>query len=125
MVEALLPSGFTQQQIDESHNIPLLVLEDTHFVYCNNSAAKLLGYNDVKELLSHPFMLSPQYQADGQLSSIKASYMIDIARITGQHSFVWQHKSKSNEVIDIKVTLNHSSWHDGKKCILVHWTLIE
>lgn len=126
MIEGILASGFTTQEIDEIHHIPLLVLEDTHFVYCNNAAEKLLGYDGVNELLNaHPFMLSPQYQIDGKLSVTKANYMIDIARISGQHCFEWQHKSKNNEVMDIKVTLHQSNWHDGKKCILVQWQLIE
>jgi PAS domain-containing protein len=126
MIEAMLPPGFTQQQIDQAHDIALLVLEDTHFVSCNQAAANLLGYDCVDELLkTHPFMLSPEYQADGELSATKANYMMDIARISGQHCFDWQHKAKNNDVINIKVTLHHSNWHNGKKCILVHWKLIE
>ena len=125
MTKTMLPSGFTKQQIDDANHIPLLVLEDTHFVYCNNAAAKLLGYSLVNELLTaHPFMLSPEYQADGKLSATKANYMIDIARISGHHSFDWQHKSKNNDIVNIHVTLNRSNWHNGKKCILVHWALI-
>jgi len=65
--------------------------------------------------LALPFSFSSPY-------SLTSLY---IARITGQHSFVWQHQSKNNKVIDVKVTLNLSSWHDGKECILVHWKLIE
>jgi hypothetical protein len=70
-------------------------------------------------------MLSPEYQADGELSATKANYMMDIAIISGQHCFDWHHKSKNNEIINVKVTLNHSSWRDDKKCILVHWELVD
>jgi len=50
----------------------VMILEDKRFVHCN---AELLS--------THPFMLPPQYQPCGELSVIKANYMIGIARISG------------------------------------------
>tara|TARA_B110000467_G_C18283801_1_gene460282 strand:+ start:1064 stop:1453 length:390 start_codon:yes stop_codon:yes gene_type:complete len=124
-MEPILPLGFTQEQLDNLQGVPILVLEDRHFVYCNDAAVELLGYNTRSDLIeSHPFMLSPQYQPDGQPSATKANYMIDIARISGYHCFDWQHKSKNGNLIDLQVSIHHSKWHDGKKCFLVQWTLL-
>jgi PAS domain S-box-containing protein len=52
-----------------------------------------------------PWSLSPEYQPDGELSSVKAPQMIDAAMERGSHSFEWTHKKFSGEEFFATVTL--------------------
>lgn len=119
MINSALPDVFTVTDVERINDMAVMILEDKRFVHCNTAATKLFSCSSKTELLStHPFMLSPQYQACGELSVTKANYMIDIARISGQHQFTWQHKTKDNELFTVDITLQAAMWENGKKCIV-------
>jgi len=121
MINNTLCKEFSLADVEQINDIALLVLEDKRIVYCNSAAANLFGCNTKKELLAiHPFMLSPQYQPCGALSVTKANYMMDIARISGQHQFEWLHKSAANVLFNVNITLQAGTWNEGKKCIVAY-----
>ena len=121
MINSTQPENFTLKKLERINDTALMILEDKRFVYGNTAAAKLFSCSSVAELLaSHPFMFSPQYQPCGELSVTKANYMIDIARISGQHQFAWQHKAKDNELFTVEITLQAATWNDGNKCIIAY-----
>ena len=63
------------------------------FVSGNKATIEMFRAKNEKEFLSkNPWELSPEYQPDGQLSSEKASMMIEQAMKTGSNFFEWTHK---------------------------------
>lgn len=121
MTDSTQPEDFTLRKVEHINDTAVMILEDKRFVDCNTAATKLFGCSSKTELLTtHPFMLSPQYQPWGELSVTKANYMIDIARISGQHQFTWQHKRKNNELFTVDITLQAAMWENGKKCIIAY-----
>jgi PAS domain S-box-containing protein len=61
------------------------------FLNSNPAAIKLFGYNDEKECISKgPKDISPEYQPDGQMSSVKAQQMVANALEKGSHLFEWK-----------------------------------
>ena len=71
-----------------------------HIVYTNQHVATQLGYEKPQELCHlHPFMLSPERQPDGELSSTKSMLMLKKARVLGEYNFPWVHvKADKSEV---------------------------
>ncbi|MBP7769607.1 MAG: PAS domain-containing protein [Aliarcobacter sp.] len=73
---------------------PILLMEGQFFIDANSSALTLFALNSKEDLLlMHPSQLSPEFQPDGELSSIKANKMIKICNNRGQHIFEWLAKS--------------------------------
>ena len=61
------------QQLFESSPDPTWIIDDNHFVECNEAAIKTLGYTSREEFLNvHPSQLSPPRQPDGHDSYAKA-----------------------------------------------------
>jgi PAS domain S-box-containing protein len=76
------------------------------FAAGNLAAMALFGARDERELVAAaPWSLSPEYQPDGELSSVKARQMIDLAMERGSHLFEWTHKKFSGEEFVATVTL--------------------
>lgn len=71
-----------------------------HLVYTNQHVVTQLGYKEPQELCHlHPFMLSPERQPDGELSSTKSILMLKKARVLGEYNFPWVHvKGDKSEV---------------------------
>ena len=66
---------------------------DWLFTTCNSATVRMFGAKTSEEFTSlAPWMLSPEYQPDGKLSSIKAKRMIETAMKKGSHFFDWTHK---------------------------------
>lgn len=62
----------------------ILTASTCMFTAGNRSAVEMFNLKDEKELISKkPWELSPKYQSDGQLSSVKARKMIEKAMKTG------------------------------------------
>jgi len=72
----------------------IMILEaDKGFTAGNPAAVKLFGCKDEAEFITRsPEDLSPEYQPDGELSSVKAQRMMAIAMDHGSHFFEWKHK---------------------------------
>jgi PAS domain S-box-containing protein len=76
------------------------------FTLGNPATIKLFGIKDNKQLESlTPDKLSPKYQPDGQLSSVKARKMIGIAMKHGINTFEWTHKKHNGPEFYATVTL--------------------
>ncbi len=91
----------------------LLLIEGSEFVDCNQATLDMLGYDTKKELYqTHPSVISPDVQPDGQLSSEKADLMMQTAFKNGSHRFEWEHKRKNGEVFPVEVLLTAIPYKD-------------
>jgi PAS domain S-box-containing protein len=98
--EALRESEEKYRVLYESSRdaIMLLTPPEWKFTAVNSAAIALFGVRDEREFMSvDPWGLSPEYQPDGALSSVKARQMIDLAMERGSLLFEWTHKKFSGE----------------------------
>jgi len=81
-----------------SDAIMTLAPPEWKFTSGNPSAIKMFKTKSLKEFVSlGPWKVSPKYQPDGQLSSVKAKKMIMKAMKEGSNFFEWTHKKNSGE----------------------------
>ncbi|QRJ65713.1 EAL domain-containing protein [Azospira restricta] len=86
---------------------PVWIIEDDHFVECNDAAVNMLGYASRDEILNaHPSQLSPPVQPDGEDSFGKAERMMALAREKGLHRFEWVHARADGSHFTAEVTLS-------------------
>ena len=65
-----------------------LILEQNHFLECNQASIELLHASSMDEVLAlHPSQISPEKQPDGRPSDAKADEMIQMALGKGESSF--------------------------------------
>ena len=106
------------ENIFDNISEPILLIDGQFFIDVNLPALTLFEVKSKDELFSlHPSQLSPQYQQDGELSSIKANRMIEICYKNGEHSFEWIGKSFGNKIFLIEINLKKIVL-DGKELIL-------
>lgn len=99
----------------------LLIIEDDQFIDCNQSSLDLLGYDSKEQLYRiHPSKLSPTFQPDGQLSTVKANKMIEIAFNRGSNRFEWIHTKRNGETFPVEVLLTLIPF-EGKTLLHVVW----
>jgi PAS domain S-box-containing protein len=78
--------------------IVLLAPPEWKFTAVNPTAIALFEARDEREIMgADPWNLSPAYQPDGALSSVKARQMIDLAMERGSNLFEWTHKRFGGE----------------------------
>ncbi len=78
---------------DSSRDAIMLVMPEKGFVGGNPAAMALYGCRDEKEFTAlTPAGVSPEYQPDGERSSVKAQRMMALALERGSHFFEWIHK---------------------------------
>lgn len=100
----------------------ILIVENGKFVDCNHAAVKMLRYKDKDSFLNiHPSALSPEKQEDGQLSSIKADEMMDIAIKKGSHRFIWRHLRSNGEVFPVEILLTRINVDDEHQVLHTIW----
>jgi len=98
-----------------------LIIKENKLIDCNESAYKMLKYDSKDTLLRTPLdKLSPEYQADGELSSRKAKEHIEQAIKYNNHSFEWEIKQSDNNIIWIDVTMSNIS-SDSEATFFVIW----
>jgi len=93
--EAALRASETKYKtlFDSSHDAIMTLTPDEGFLSGNLATVELFGCLDEAEFTScGPADLSPEYQPDGTLSTIKAQQMMAIAMEEGSHFFEWTHK---------------------------------
>ncbi|MCD4825599.1 MAG: response regulator [Phycisphaerae bacterium] len=83
----------------------VFLLSEGRFVDCNQAAMKMFGYAGKEEILSSPWQISPEKQADGRLSGEKAEEMNSIAFAQGSHRFEWLFCRADGEDFLAEVTL--------------------
>ncbi len=98
-----------------------LLIENNHFVDCNQAAVRILHAASRDQVLNtHPSVLSPKFQPDGRLSSEKADEMIALAIRDGSHRFEWTHKRADGEEFPVEVSLTLVK-HGGRELIYTVW----
>ncbi|MCD4692866.1 MAG: PocR ligand-binding domain-containing protein, partial [Calditrichales bacterium] len=92
---------------DSSMDAIMILSMEKGFISANSASLKMFEYKDDKEFISkNPWDLSPEYQPDGVLSSIKAQEVMKIAMEKGSHSFDWKHKRINGKEFFASVLLN-------------------
>jgi len=83
---------------DSAGDAIMLLTPEKGFTGGNPATIKLFGCRDEQEFTSNsPDKLSPEYQPDGSLSSVKAQQMMAIALEKGSHFFEWTHRRVNGE----------------------------
>ena len=91
---------------DSSRDAIMLVAPEKGFISGNPAAVALYGCRDEEEFTSlTPADLSPEYQPDQTLSSVKAQQMMAIALQQGSHFFEWTHKQRDGREFFASVLL--------------------
>jgi len=101
-------------------------IENGVFIDCNDAFYKMLNAKNKKQVINtHPSVLSPEMQPDGQTSFEKANKMIGIAFEKGFNRFEWMHKKITGEEFPVEVSLTlikkddkevlHCLWNDISK----------
>ncbi len=92
--------------------IMMLAPPDWSFTACNPATIELFRCNSESDFTSsRPWDLSPEYQPDGQISSIKAKMMIESAVKTGSNLFEWTHRKTHGEIFQASVLLSRIELH--------------
>ncbi|MEO1144518.1 MAG: PAS domain S-box protein [Cyanobacteria bacterium J06638_22] len=111
------------QQLFETSQDAILLLEDGVFVDCNQAAVTMMRCGDKAVFLAlHPGQISPDMQPDGQPSLEKANAMMATALRQGGHRFEWVHRRMDGEDFWVEVQLTpieingrqilYTSWRD-------------
>lgn len=70
-----------------------IVNQDGSYVDFNEAYLRLMGFPAREQLYkSHPAVLSPEHQPNGQVSMDMANEMMQVALSKGKHEFEWIHK---------------------------------
>ena len=78
---------------NSSRDAIMMLTPETGFFAGNDATIEIFGCKDEFEFISQePASLSPEYQPDGTLSSIKAQQMMETAIEKGSNYFEWKHK---------------------------------
>jgi len=82
-----------------------IVNQDGSYVDFNEAYLRLMGFPNREQLQqSHPAVLSPEVQPNGQVSMDMATEMIQLALSKGKHEFEWTHKRPDgNEFLSLVV----------------------
>lgn len=92
--------------------IMMLAPPDWSFTAGNPATIELFRCNSESDFTSRrPWELSPEYQPDGQISSIKAKMMIESAVKTGSNLFEWTHRKTDGEIFQASVLLSRIELH--------------
>ncbi len=98
-----------------------LIVDDGHFIDCNQAAIRLLNYENKNEILNlNPSEISPELQPDGTNSKELSDKMIKIAFEKGVNKFDWIHYQKGNIEIPVEIILTPIEL-DNKQVLLVVW----
>lgn len=91
----------------------MFLLKDAKIIDCNPAAVKMLGCQNVAEVINlRPDEISPEFQPDGKKSSEKVIEFIQIAYNKGAHRFEWEHKRKNGELFPVEVSFTYIKYGD-------------
>ena len=99
-----------------------LIINNGLFVDCNQATVDMLGFKTKTEVLNtHPSVLSPESQPDGQDSLDKADKMMALAYKNGSHRFEWDHLIANGQVFPVEVLLTVISHEIGDQTLYTVW----
>jgi len=98
----------------------IAIIQDHNFTDFNEEAIKMLAYNSKDEIPNHPSKISPEYQPDGQSSSIKSDRMIAKCLQKGRINFEWVLRRKDGTTFWCDVLLTRLDYQD-EQIILSAW----
>ena len=99
-----------------------LIINNGLFVDCNQATVDMLGFKTKTEVLNtHPSVLSPESQPDGQDSLDKADKMMALAYKNGSHRFEWDHLKANGQVFPVEVLLTVISHEIGDQTLYTVW----
>ena len=106
--EIIRSKGRYKTLFDSSKDaIMTLAPPDWKFTSANAYTIKLFkAENEAQFLSKGPWEVSPEYQPDGELSSVKAKRMIEKAMNEGKNFFEWTHMRLNGEVFPANVLLS-------------------
>ena len=115
--ERLRDSEESYRTLFEAANDAILISEDGIFIDCNQKASEFFNYSKEQIIGHSPAFLSPEYQADGTLSTDLAKQKNTLA-ISGKPLFFeWVLKRADGTLFDAEVGLNRIIVH-GKQYLL-------
>jgi len=104
----LLAQKMIFETIFEKSYDGVLLIENGHFISCNEAAVKMLEYPNKSALLNvHPSKLSPLHQSDGESSEVKANKLMNLCLEHGSYRFEWIHTKSNGDNIWCDITLTH------------------
>jgi PAS domain S-box-containing protein len=111
--EALIESERKYKTLyDSSRDAIMIVHPEEGFINGNHATIELFSCIKEEDFIEQsPASLSPEYQPDGSLSSIKAQEMMAIAMEKGSHLFEWKHKKLDGKEFFATVLLNRLELH--------------
>jgi len=113
--------GNKYRQLFDLSRDPMWIILNDRFIMANSSAAHILGYESVDQLINlFPSVLSPEQQLDGQSSATKANEMIAIAFNKGFNRFEWTHQKKNGENFPVEVSLTKINY-EGEDALYCVW----
>ncbi|HEX7653391.1 MAG TPA: PAS domain S-box protein, partial [Verrucomicrobiae bacterium] len=111
--QAVRDSQLNYQNLFETNQDGILLLNAQGCVDCNPSALKLYGVSKPEILGRSPTDFSPPQQPDGQTSSVKAAGYIQAALAGEPQLFEWRNQRKDGTPIDVEVRLNRIERREG------------
>src|SRR5690606_4631511 len=97
--------GIYEEMVESAHDGMLLV-EDNIIIGCNPAACGLYGLSRDELIGSHPGLLSPEFQPDGESSASKAERYMAAAMAGTLQQFHWQHLRRGHGEFTAEVSLN-------------------
>jgi PAS domain S-box-containing protein len=102
-----------QTIFDSTSSAVMLLTPEKGFFEGNPATVEIFGCKDKSEFIRmSPADLSPEYQPDGKLSTVKAQEMMATAMEKGSHFFEWTHKRVNGEEFFADVMLTRMKWED-------------
>jgi len=104
-----------RELFESSRDAIMILIPDKGFISGNAATIEIFRCKNEKEFTTqNPTSLSPKFQPDGTLSSIKAQEMIKIAMEKGSHFFRWTHKRLDGTEFFATVLLTRIEWKDKR-----------
>lgn len=119
--QALVESEEAFNRLFHESSEPILLLEGTDFIDCNDATVRLLGYSSREEFLfQSPWKLSPRKQPDGSFSGEKAKRMIRESLEKGYNRFEWVHRKADGSDFTVEVMIT-PVFMKGRQLFYIIW----
>lgn len=101
---------------------PMMLVENGRFIEANQATLDLLRLDSMDQFIgTRPEQISPEYQPDGKLSSVKVQEVIKEAFRQGSHRFEWEHIRNDGKHFIAEIMLTPIIFGE-KQLLHVVWT---